>query len=336
VGVRSLASWLSVSAQIQASEGKYAGAIQDLERVLAMANAISRGGCLINHLVGMTCDSFAAGSMWWISVREDLPASVLKQGAHTFLASADSVEPYVEAVRAEALYLLNAVPHAYRTGSFEAPLDVTAPTIDGLGRLAIQAFALAGSTPNATTRNLEACYQRVVVLAGKPYCARTEAEYEAFETDPRFSISAGSMWDLLRLRDPLGHVMACQLVPYTCGGAGHAQAAERDAQLRGIALFLAVKAYEKRHGAIPERLEELVPDYLARVPSDPFDGKPMRYRRDGVPNSPAGTWAVYSIGKDFTDDGGTAQSIDTLCDGSAPNPDLVWPSQPYPPQAAGK
>jgi hypothetical protein len=101
--------------------------------------------------------------------------------------------------------------------------------------------------------------------------------------------------------------------------------------LRGAALFLAIKAYGKEHGALPQTLAKLVPDYLPRIPKDPFDGKPFRYLRSGVPGLPPKAWAVYSIGEDFTDDGGKAQSVGEARRKRVANPDLVWPSQPYPP-----
>ena len=42
----------------------------------------------------------------------------------------------------------------------------------------------------------------------------------------------------------------------------------------------------------------LVPDFLPRVPLDPFSGRPLRLKRDG-----AGA-VVYSVGRDLKDDGG--------------------------------
>jgi hypothetical protein len=113
-------------------------------------------------------------------------------------------------------------------------------------------------------------------------------------------------------------------------GTAHRKVAGRDARLRGMALFLAIQAYEKKHGALPERLDQLVPDYLPRVPEDPFDGKPFRYLRNGVPGLPVHAWGVYSVGEDFTDDGGKAHSVGTPDNDHGPNPDLVWPSQEYP------
>jgi len=110
----------------------------------------------------------------------------------------------------------------------------------------------------------------------------------------------------------------------------HQKAAQRDAMLRGMALFLAIKAYEREQGVLPQTLNQLVPGYLPRVPADPFDGKPFRYLRSAVPGLPPEAWAVYSIGGDFADDGGDAHSVGTPRDREGTNPDLVWPSQGYP------
>jgi ABC-type transport system involved in multi-copper enzyme maturation permease subunit len=71
------------------------------------------------------------------------------------------------------------------------------------------------------------------------------------------------------------------------------------AALRCAAAALAAERFRLRHGRWPEGLDELVPDDLARVPPDPFDAAPMRFRRldDGL--------VVYSVGPDGVDDGGT-------------------------------
>jgi hypothetical protein len=68
--------------------------------------------------------------------------------------------------------------------------------------------------------------------------------------------------------------------------------------LRCASAMLAVERFRLARGRWPETLNELVPGYLTGVPADPFDGKPLRYRRlgDGV--------VIYSIGPDGKDDGG--------------------------------
>jgi hypothetical protein len=61
---------------------------------------------------------------------------------------------------------------------------------------------------------------------------------------------------------------------------------------------LAIERYRLAGGKVPERLEELVPQYLQEVPSDPFDGNPIRYRRADP------GYCLYSISDDGQDNGG--------------------------------
>lgn len=71
------------------------------------------------------------------------------------------------------------------------------------------------------------------------------------------------------------------------------------AYLRCAAAGMAVERYRLRHGSLPPDLSALVPDTMDAVPLDPFDGEPLRYRVD------EGRYAIYSIGENETDDGGT-------------------------------
>ncbi|MGH7336520.1 MAG: hypothetical protein ACREI7_02980, partial [Myxococcota bacterium] len=65
-----------------------------------------------------------------------------------------------------------------------------------------------------------------------------------------------------------------------------------------VAALVAAKAWSDAEGALPERLEDLVPRYLDALPLDRYDGAPLRYARAAR--------AVYSIGEDFTDAGPAA------------------------------
>ncbi|WP_265596300.1 hypothetical protein [Verrucomicrobium sp. BvORR106] len=66
---------------------------------------------------------------------------------------------------------------------------------------------------------------------------------------------------------------------------------------RQTVLQLALRRYELDHGQVPDQLTILVPQYLPEVPLDPFTDLPMTWL-------PA-TQVLYSIGEDFTDNGGT-------------------------------
>lgn len=93
---------------------------------------------------------------------------------------------------------------------------------------------------------------------------------------------------------------------------------------------IALKRHELRHGALPESLDSLVPEFLEAVPIDPMDGQPVRYRR-----REQGGFLLYSVGYDGIDQGGdpTVVGVNSTI-GPAPR-DLVWPS-PAPEEPAAE
>jgi hypothetical protein len=61
---------------------------------------------------------------------------------------------------------------------------------------------------------------------------------------------------------------------------------------------IAVERYRLKHDRWPDSLEQLVPNFIAKVPDDPFAAAPLRFRKlnDGV--------VIYSVGADGQDDHG--------------------------------
>ena len=75
------------------------------------------------------------------------------------------------------------------------------------------------------------------------------------------------------------------------------------AHLRTVDAALAVQRYRLAAGKLPDALTDLVPAYLDSVPTDPFDGKELRYEKLGV------GFVVYSVGEDLRDDGGKERPL---------------------------
>jgi hypothetical protein len=70
---------------------------------------------------------------------------------------------------------------------------------------------------------------------------------------------------------------------------------------------LAIRLFQEDHGRLPQLLDELVPEYLAEVPIDPYADKPFTYRTAGD------TFTLYSIGPDCQDNGGvTAKPVQNV------------------------
>jgi hypothetical protein len=72
--------------------------------------------------------------------------------------------------------------------------------------------------------------------------------------------------------------------------------AKADARHATAVVALAVARYQAKHGQFPKQLEDLVPEFLAVVPRDPFDGKPIKYQ-----DTDSGV-TIFSVGRDTVDE----------------------------------
>jgi len=74
---------------------------------------------------------------------------------------------------------------------------------------------------------------------------------------------------------------------------------ESFARLQATQVGLSIERYRLANAdKLPDKLVELIPAFLKIVPPDPFDGRPLRYRKL------AKGYVVYSIGSDGSDDAG--------------------------------
>ena len=74
---------------------------------------------------------------------------------------------------------------------------------------------------------------------------------------------------------------------------------------------IANRIYKQKYGKYVNSLNQLTPDILSSLPSDPFTGKDYIYKRKDK------GFMVYSVGEDLKDDGG-AEGKSRL------KPDIVW------------
>ena len=130
----------------------------------------------------------------------------------------------------------------------------------------------------------------MIAAARKPY-PQARLDFQASEQ----RLPSGSGMSLNKLR----HLRTLSLVP---GLTPILTAATRgNLQTEVAVTAIAIERYRRHHGRLPERLEELVPDFLPQLPVDPFDGKQLRYvlSRD--------QYLLYSVGVDGVDNGGQAE-----------------------------
>ncbi len=80
----------------------------------------------------------------------------------------------------------------------------------------------------------------------------------------------------------------------------------------------ALERYRLAHGQLPDSLDNLTPQFIARLPHDIINGKPLIYR-----HAPDGHYLLYSVGWNETDDGGSPKQKKTG-DAERQEGDWVW------------
>src|SRR5439155_1352671 len=116
-------------------------------------------------------------------------------------------------------------------------------------------------------------------LAEPPY-HQTQRELDAYE---------------MAFRRHQGGLLTRLIMPAVVRCVRAAARADALGELRRAAI--AVTAYRLENGKFPDRIAQLVPDHLAGTPVDPFDGQPLRLKRDGK------DVVLYSIGPDLREGG---------------------------------
>ncbi|MGA2140550.1 MAG: hypothetical protein ABSH14_16970 [Verrucomicrobiia bacterium] len=109
----------------------------------------------------------------------------------------------------------------------------------------------------------------------------------------KWSLEGRPVWTWAWNRPIARILLAMMLPPIDTPGR---RAVRTDVDFQATITACALRRYELTHGKPPEQLTDLVPDLLSLVPIDPFDGKPLRYRREGS------EWVIWSVGSDLKDD----------------------------------
>jgi hypothetical protein len=98
------------------------------------------------------------------------------------------------------------------------------------------------------------------------------------------------------------YILSAMMLPSLSNAVIHE--VESSASLRLSTAALAIERFRLEHGQLPKNLNELVPQFLPAVPTDPFDGQPLRYHHLDK------GYVVYSVGADGHDDGGREKPAD--------------------------
>lgn len=112
-------------------------------------------------------------------------------------------------------------------------------------------------------------------------------------------LDAARTIDLHTAQTTSNHIYSFSTLLLTSSTSASVKEGTTIARLNIIQTVLAIERYRlANQNRLPEKPSELVPSFLPAELMDPFDGKPLRYKKL------AKGYMVYSIGKDQRDDGG--------------------------------
>jgi hypothetical protein len=300
---RELATAFTARAMLRLKEGKVNEAWADLLTCHRLGRLVSRGGTLIEGLVGVAICQIATNATITFAAHPDLTAeqalACLKdvQSLPQFGPLADKI------AISERMMGLDALQGIRRNGA-----RGLAELLDGDPSAVLPDTKVMEVVDWTTVmQTMNKGYDRLAgAMRMKDRAARAR-EFDKIEEElkavRKLVGDAEKLKKLLaekdagkKLGEGFGAVLMALLSPAVQKVQGAHERAEQVSANLQVAFALA--AYQKDKGRYPEKLAELAPKYLKDVPGDLFSGKPLVYK----PTDKG--YLFYSVGVNGKDEGG--------------------------------
>jgi len=342
---KTVAFWLGASVQLMLREGRLTNARKDLDLTISLPRLLAEDHLAISELVRIAIAAFARAHTWEaLQVREwadeDLATIQTAWAKQTFSSN------MTHALEGELVFIAASIQEMRKSNdetynllfgayvnfldSDQADATTWMKRIEGLpgGEALIEFWrkqvycrlwrlAWSHQAEERMLRNMT----EMIRLAR---AATRNASYQTIEDDMVSLLKRATdkgVYDRLRFPPPESIASLGKTIQ-------KALRAETDRALTITAI--ALQRYQLRHGAYPEQLNELMPEFLAVIPTDYMDGKPIKYQREA-----ANAFTLYSVGENGRDDGGDLTPTKTS--GSRDlwyRRDYVWPAPATPEEVA--
>jgi hypothetical protein len=266
--LRSFARLEVIRGMLAAIDSDFEGYVASQKHVLHMADALTAEPATISQLFRVALHSIAAEALVNDLNRTPFPRGTIDELSSLF-SSRECSECVSRAVAGEWCQFQSALHDRLAEASEEPEMEVQfmETVLEASGGASV--FKLIGRRR----------YLRILELIEPLTTANDTTWPERLKAadDAKIASEDAGFMDLLAM-------LFLPSIPSTVNAL-----ARDPATLRMMQVVLAVEQYRDATGELPESLEQLVPEYLPEVFTDPFDGQPLRYKR-GV----AG-YKVYSI-----------------------------------------
>ncbi len=275
--MRTLARLLQLRGRVAAAKGETERAVESVEALFGTSRSLSHQLLLIEHLVRMATATTALREVEMLLGESELNEMQLAR-----------LQRHVESLQfqnglSESLLGERAMGyHAFHHMEQMASGDISGPPNPGDGSL---------SRPGDCALYL-GFLREMVAASREPFPAAFD---QAHQSEMRLQQLAGT-------RNPLERYNAMVTLLILPATTASFQATGRNLALReATRCALAAERHRLKHGKLPAKLADLVPEFLPAVPTDPFDGQPLRMLERGD------ALVFYRVGKDRKDDGGVEQ-----------------------------
>jgi hypothetical protein len=281
-----------LQARIAELEGRPDDALQTLlELESNIEKYAGSGGGLINMLTAIACAQILNEAVEDLLAHANLEVQVLKAAQRDYDIGERLTSSAQIAFRYEFHFACNSIDIV-----LESPEQFTGDLSQGESLIAEwnnrknRARMRYLFKVNRTKNNFFRVYEEIVRELPKPANKREFASFNQLAAD-----ASQESYERFLTRNMIGRLLTSILLP-----AIHRVIERVDviqARCSVTRLTIGLKAYYIDHQELPDRLEDLVPDYVHAIPVDPFDGESLRYDKKQA--------ILYSVGSDFVDNGGS-------------------------------
>lgn len=337
---------LGISALDHVLEGDFEEALADLRSSRRLADDLARRPTLIEHLVHVACLAIVRNrvfDLFYSGRWDDRQLAALQE----FLQTPELNASWRQAIRGERVLVLQAIDtvSADELEGLMGPISAlgggTAPPAVDLSSLPGDLEAAKEVAEGVLTRVAHGFRMKVLWPIWQFAWRDQSLAFYLRDTQRLIDLSSREPLSFLRISEAIGHGRAKGGLGRVRGLLSSLLSPVMESSLARLARFeteqellvtaLALERFVLRHGQYPERLDELVPEFLAAVPIDRMDGQPLRYRREAD-----GAFTLWGIGENQVDDGGDATS-----ESGRPSSqwwwmarDTVWPRRASPEEIA--
>jgi hypothetical protein len=300
---RLLATALLCRAMLRTGEGKYLEAWKYLIASHRLGRLTARGATVIESLVGIAIEYKTQNTDVAFLANAKLSSGQLLALMNEWKSLPALPNAAEKIDRYERIVLLDLVLHAAKYGlSYFDEIDKQSepPMPRGLGS---RLFSLSVNWDPAL-RIFNEWLDRAAAAARIEDRSARSAEFDRIRSglqnlkaQSQTLQSSIKFWSgPTRRGEAIGNVMISLLLPAYDKIRG---AEDRDEQgQRNLLVAFAMARYRADTSGYPDRLSELVPNYIAEIPDDLFSGGPLIYRRE------KNGYLLYSVGPNGVDDGG--------------------------------